>query len=316
MAIKYNLVGNEGQQNITVVLDGEMYVANSDNPNWTKIVQQVLSDTEDGLADLFSPAKTVEKNFKAVTERVSVQGSTILFDGDPVDNALTKQIIRFLDEGVEDWKPLVAFMEKVQTNPEQHSREQLYEWLSRHDFAIDDEGNIIGYKAVLRTADGYQSWNSGIAYVNGERHEGQIPQKVGDIVTMPRSEVAFDPTQGCSAGLHVANYNYAKNFLSDQPLLHVRVNPRDVVSVPTDSNWEKVRVCRYEIIGEGEEVTTANYEPKHSVGVIVDAVADTVTSVYAGLTGWNDNTDDDEPDSWDDDEDSWDYGDDLDSWGL
>jgi hypothetical protein len=202
----------------------------------------------------------VEKNFKAITDRVSVQGSTILFDGDPVDNALTKQIIRFLDEGVEDWKPLVAFMEKVQQNPEEHSREQLFEWLSRHDFAIDDEGNIVAYKSVVRKNGEYVSWHAGTAWVNGVEHANkQIPQKVGDVVTMPRSAVAFDPAQACSAGLHVASHNYASNFLSGEALLHVRVNPRDVVSVPTDSNWEKVRVCRYEIIAEGEKVVNASY---------------------------------------------------------
>lgn len=304
MAIKYNLVGSEDQQNITVVLDGEMYVANSDNPNWHKIVQKVITSDADGLADLFSPAKAVENNFKAITDRVAVQGGTILFDGDPVDNALAKQIIRFLDEGVEDWKPLVAFMEKVQQNPEQHSREQLYEWLSRHDFAIDDEGNIVAYKSVYRTEDGYKSHATGVAWVNGVQHTGQIPQKVGDVVTMPRSEVAFDPAQACSAGLHVASHNYASNFLRGHALLHVRVNPRDVVSVPTDSHWEKVRVCRYEIIGEGEKVETASYNGRHRV---LDENGAVAGSVFDAVTDWDDEDDDDDYDSWDswDDEDSW-----------
>jgi len=309
VAIKYNLVGSEDQQNITVVLDGEMYVANSDNPNWHKIVQKVISGDADGLADLFSPAKTVEKNFEAITDRVAVQGGTILFDGDPVDNALSKQIVRFLDEGVEDWKPLVAFMEKVQQNPEQHSREQLYEWLSRHDFSIDDEGNIVAYKSVYRTDDGYKSVSRGTAYVNGIQHVGQIPQKVGDVVTMPRSEVAFDPAQACSAGLHVGNYRYVTEYFKHDALLHVRVNPRDVVSVPTDSNWEKVRVCRYEIIGEGEQITTASYDGRHRSDF--NTTGDLVAGIFAGLVDWSDDEDDDDYDSWD----SWD-DDEYDSWGL
>lgn len=308
MAIKYNLVGNEDQKNITVVLDGEMYVANSDNPNWTKIVQQVLSENEDGLADLFSPAKVVEKNFKAITERVAVQGGTILFDGDPVDNSLATQIVRFLDEGVEDWKPLVAFMEKVQQNPEQHSREQLYEWLSRHDFSIDDEGNIVAYKSVLRNGDGYKSVSRGTAYVNGVEHKGQIPQKVGDIVTMPRSEVAFDPAEACSAGLHVGNYRYVTEYFKHDALLHVRVNPRDVVSVPTDSNWEKVRVCRYEVIGEGAKIESASYDGRHRDDVLtVEDFTGAFVSAFQSLADWQDADLDDDEDSWDswDDEDSW-----------
>jgi hypothetical protein len=31
-------------------------------------------------------------------------------------------------------------------------------------------------------------------------------------------------------------------------MLEVHVNPRDVVSVPTDSNWQKVRCCRYKVV--------------------------------------------------------------------
>ena len=110
MAVQYNLVGFEDQQNITVVLDGEMYVANNDNANWNKIIQLVMSGVTEGLADLFSPEKAVSNNFSAITERVSVRNGQVLFDGDAVDNSLTRQVLRFLEEGVDDWKPLVAFM--------------------------------------------------------------------------------------------------------------------------------------------------------------------------------------------------------------
>lgn len=263
MAIKYNLVGLEDQQHITVVLDGEMYVADNSNANWDAIVDKVLSDDEDGLADLFSPEVAVNKNFEAISDRVAVRNGELLFDGDPVDNSLSVQVLRFLKDGVDDWEPLVAFLEKVQTNPSDNSREQLYKFLERHDFSIDADGDIIGYKSVNRNGDdGFKSVNSGTAYVNGVQHVGQIPQNVGDVVTMPRSEVADDANVACHTGLHVGNYRYVTDFFKHEDILLVKVNPRDVVSVPHDSNWEKVRVCRYEIVGTcEEELTSPIYQP-------------------------------------------------------
>lgn len=304
--LQYNLVALEDQQHITVVVDGEMYVADSSNPQWQAIVQKVLSGTTDGLATLFSPAKAVESKFTAITERVSVLNGVVLFDGDPVDNALTKQIIRFYNEGLEDWKPLVNFMEKVQTNPSQNSREQLYEFLARHEIAIHPDGDVIGYKSVKKDrnvdGNGYLSVSAGSAYVNGQRHDGQIPQKIGDIVTMPRSDVASDTNVACSTGLHVGSYRYVSEFFRHDAILLVKFNPRDVVSVPTDSNWEKVRVCRYEIVEADEnELTSAIYAGKHRDPLDVTKATPYITDT----SGWEDD-DDDEDDSWSwDDEDSW-----------
>lgn len=254
--MKYNLVTAGDQENLTLFVDGEMYVASESHPNWSIIKRMVVLDRDESVVDYFDVPKSVERRLSAITERISFDGESLFFDGDEVDNSLTKQIVRHLKEGVEDWKPLVAFMDKVAQNPQEHSREQLYDFLAHHDITITKDGDIVGYKSVRfsDSDDGdYKSINAGTAFVNGERKEGQIPQSVGDVVTMPRSEVAFDPSQGCSTGLHVANWNYANTWANHDAVLKVAVNPRDVVSVPSDSSWEKVRVCRYEIIGIASE---------------------------------------------------------------
>jgi hypothetical protein len=64
---------------------------------------------------------------------------------------------------------------------------------------------------------------------------------------MPRSEVVHDPSQACERGLHVSTRSYAEGYARSGALLEVHVNPRDIVSVPTDGGGEKVRVCRYKI---------------------------------------------------------------------
>jgi hypothetical protein len=63
---------------------------------------------------------------------------------------------------------------------------------------------------------------------------------------MPRDRVTFDPNNGCSFGLHVGTFSYANSYGST--VLEVHVNPRDVVSVPTDCQDQKMRTCRYEVV--------------------------------------------------------------------
>lgn len=247
--LKYNLVSvGDDDANLTLFVRGEMYIASSTHANWLKIVTGVLSGDEN-VVDLFDVSKTVSAKFETLSGRATVSNGRLYFDGDEMHNALADEVVRFLDEGVDDWKPLIAFLEKVQQNPQEHSRNQLFEWLTRRAFTITDAGDIIGYKSVKSDGAGtYTSISSGTAIVNGEVKTGRIPQKVGDVVTMPRADVAFDPSQGCSTGLHVANWDYATTWTSHDAVLAVAVNPRDVVSVPTDCDFQKVRVCRYQVM--------------------------------------------------------------------
>jgi hypothetical protein len=138
----------------------------------------------------------------------------------------------------------------VQSNPNEHSKEQMYEWLDRRDFTITSDGLIVGYKGVAPDGNGgYLSIHEGQAIVDGETVKGRIPTNPGSTVEMPRSEVQWDPSVGCHRGLHVGTWDYASSF-AQGTVLEVHVNPRDVVSVPTDSDAAKVRCCRYTIVRE------------------------------------------------------------------
>jgi hypothetical protein len=250
--LQYTIIGNEdGESNIVVFVAGSTpQVASQSHPNYDRIVQGALAGDE-SIIELFDIAATAAQKFSRLSERVTTANGRLYLDGEEVDNALANQVLRFLDEGVEDWKPLVAFFENVQANPNEHSREQLYEWLSRRDFTITEKGLIVGYKGVQTVEDGYLSIHSGKAIVDGEVVEGRIPTNLGSIIEMPRSEVHWDPSAGCSTGLHIGSFDYAQGF-AQGAVLEVHVNPRDVVSVPTDSDAAKVRCCRYEIVAEIE----------------------------------------------------------------
>jgi hypothetical protein len=235
-----------------VFINGEMYVADSSHANFKAIVTAVVTEDE-GVVELFDVEKAVAKRFERVSDRVSVANGQVYFDGDLVDTRLTQQIVRFMNDEVEDWKPLVNFYENIASNPNNHSRQQLFEWLERRNFTITPDGCILAYKAVHADGEGFKSASSGTAQVNGETQTGQIKQKVGDVVEMPRSAVQHDPSVGCHTGLHVGTWEYARSFLGNAgTVVLCKVNPRDIVSVPTDCDAAKVRTCRYVIVEVSE----------------------------------------------------------------
>lgn len=245
--MKYSLVKTQDNSNITVLLDGDLFTATDQHPNWTAIVDQVTNDVPDGLRDLFDLTVTLSTKFETLSDRVAVMNGQVYFDGDAVDNALADQIVRFYTSGVDEWMPLVRFWEKLASNPNEHSRTQLYRWLQTHSFTIADDGDIIGYKGVNKDANGnFVSVHAGPAIRNGEQVNGYVVNNPGDVIKMPRSDVQHDPSVACHTGLHVGTWNYAKNFASF--VLKVKFNPRDVVSVPTDCNDAKVRTCGYTVV--------------------------------------------------------------------
>lgn len=299
MAIKFNLVQNDEQGALTAFFDGEMYTADNTHANWRQLVATVTTADEnsdlDELARLFDPAVQVQTFFNRVSERVSVAGGHVFFDGEEINDGLSNHIIRFINEG-NDATPLINFLENIMTNPNEHSRTQLYDWLSKRDFTITPAGNFLAYKGVRphRAGDAdvnypYESISSGRAIVDGKVYSGAIPNGVGAVVEMPRGEVAWDPNVACHTGLHAGNWRYASQF-AQGAVLTVEINPRDVVSVPHDSNSEKIRCCRYTV----KEVTEQEYVTSYFGGFYDDEDADRLDVDYS----------DDAPHEGDED-DSW-----------
>jgi hypothetical protein len=71
---------------------------------------------------------------------------------------------------------------------------------------------------------------------------------------MPRNKVDDNKEVGCSYGFHAGTLEYASDFASDSDkLVVVEIDPADVVSIPTDCNFQKLRTCRYKVVAEYEK---------------------------------------------------------------
>src|SRR5690606_6659264 len=248
----YNLVRDSSGTTLTLIFsDGDSIPVSSDHPRYDEIFEAVQNDSvsEDVVLQMSNVLSHVVDRLTSLSERVSVAGNNLLFDGDPIRSSIADHILRLLREGDDHgWKGLVNFLEKVQTNPNEHSRESLYDWINGRNITITQDGDLIAYKGVRVTGDDEnESIFSGKAIVNGVVHSGNIPNPVGGVIEMPRSEVQHDTAVGCSVGLHAGTWDYASNFAQGR-VLTVKINPRDVVSVPTDCDAQKMRVSRYEVL--------------------------------------------------------------------
>ncbi len=288
MTYRYQITTSEDDRSDVSVFftNGTVLVADQDHPNYREIVafltrpktvteplptdpwadqelERLLAEEEQierdaKVRDLFDVTLAIGTKFEALSERVTTAAGRVYFDGVEVHNVLADQIIRFLKEG-SSFEPLVKFYEKIATNPNEHSREHLYRWLvAQGNFTINSEGNIVAYKGLDPQGNSITSGPNNI--VDGVRVDGKVPNKIGSTIEMPRDKVAHDPSQGCSVGLHAGTYSYASSF-GRGLLAEVEINPRDVVSVPTDSGDAKMRVCRYKVLKYiQQEIPTALYE--------------------------------------------------------
>lgn len=263
MSFQYNLVGDSRGQTLTLIFsDGSIQPVSSSHIEFTRILGYIVDTLpveeidEDHIRKMVDISGEVASRLTVLSERVSVQGSNVLFDGDKIESSIADHILRLLRSDDErGWRPLVNFLEKIATNPDRESRDSLYTWLSVNNFTLTQEGDFVAYKGVQIIDGVSHSISSGTAFVDGVEVTGFIPNPLGAVVTMPRATVETDRSVGCSTGLHAGVYEYAKNF-SQGRVVTVHINPRDVVSVPSDCSSQKLRVSRYVVSEETEEVYT------------------------------------------------------------
>lgn len=242
MSLQFNLVRREDTANITVVVDGELFTADDEHPLFDEIVDAAVNGDE-SVVDLFDASHRAAAVFESITDRVTVANSRVYVDQTEVEDVFADQIVRFMNEGRDDFMPLVRFLEKVYSNVSEGIRENLSRWLNAEQFTITEDGNILGYRGL--NAD-YTSKHAGPGIVNGEQVHGHLDNSVGNTVELPVDLVEENAHKGCASGLHVGTYNYASGWAGPGGVVvSVSVDPRHVRSVPYECASEKMRVSKY-----------------------------------------------------------------------
>jgi hypothetical protein len=261
----YKLSGDDKGESLVVVYeDADPVTVPGTHPKFDDILALLRSGgaTDDAVQNLVNTLLVVGKKLAVLSDRVSVASYGVFFDGDPLRSELADVLLELLEEGKEEDLVAVAkFLENAAANNSMDSVDAMYRWITNGDLAITPEGMFLAYKGVRVGKDGVsESITRGKALVDGEAFEGNIPNPDGAVITMPRTEVTADSAVGCGPGLHAGTHSYAKGFAQGRLLL-VEINPRDVVSVPSDSSFQKLRVSRYKVIEHIEHrLTTRVYD--------------------------------------------------------
>jgi hypothetical protein len=269
----FSMAGNTPDRTLSVIYaTGDTATVPESHDRFEDLVDLLLSGAGDEeVSELVDVMLAVTKHLAQLSERVSIRGRTVLFDGDPLRGELADVLFELFEAGnSEALRPVVNFLEKASTNPSSRSVDELYRWITKGSMIIHEDGDFLAYKGVqVLGDDSLVSFTSGTAFVNGEEITGPIPNPIGGVVTMPRSSVDDNMHEACSTGLHAGTYEYATKFLGWHQqsgcLVLVKINPRDVVSVPTDDLDQKLRVCRYvvqEIIASRRESRVFYEQPQ------------------------------------------------------
>jgi hypothetical protein len=221
-------------KNIILVIDGQSHTISKDtHVAYEKIVAALKEQAWDVLRDLVEPKKVL---LTFANGYLSIIGDEVLWKGQPFHGSLSSRMIEMYQEGF-PIDPMVRFMENLMKNPSKRSVDQLYGFLEKNKLPITEDGHFLAYKKVR---DDYM-----------DIHSGTISNHIGAVVEMDRNQVDDNPNSHCSTGLHFCSESYLEHFGDrDNPVMILKINPADVVSIPSDYNGAKGRCMRYEVVAQ------------------------------------------------------------------
>jgi hypothetical protein len=243
MSTKY-IIANDGT--VTAIVSGQTYCFGKSHPNYNKLINHLKSNN----VEHFEAAYDIVSHVNAYCEGyVNCTDGSLSWDGIKMPNMFTNTILDMVKQGF-PFEPMLNFLDNLSQNPSDHAVVELFDFMENKNMPITYDGCFLSYKAVR---EDYR-----------DIYSGQFDNSVGSVCQVSRSTVDSNRDNGCGHGLHVGAIDYAKSYggidLDDDDkgggnrLMICKVNPRDVVSVPTDHKFQKLRCCRYEVVAEFDSI--------------------------------------------------------------
>jgi hypothetical protein len=230
----WSMEGDDGFA--TVIINGKQYDMDCTHPSFKKVIEELKLKTPNPnrLKSLMS-VKTMVKSFSDGS--ITIVGEKVLKDGVELHGNLVDMILTLHRSG-HSFERFLKFLDNLMLNPSKRAVDELYNFLAYVRLPITEDGCFIGYKKVQ---DDYL-----------DCYSKQFDNSPGKVHEIPRNTVDDDKTRTCSYGFHVGSLDYAKNqYMSDSGrVMLVKVNPKDVVSVPVDYDGQKLRTCKYEVLSD------------------------------------------------------------------
>jgi hypothetical protein len=231
----YNIKCSQEKINLDIIIDSKLFQIKHDDVHFETILKLIQNERDTiKLKSEVSKILNIKLRKCVWSDNLFVTEDSVIYkDTEFLSKKFRNKVINLVNNKV-PLDNISLFCEKLIKNPDIKSVYMLFDFLEYCDIPITDTGNFLAYKSVRH--DYY------------DQHSGTIHYGIGETITMDRALVAQDADTPCSTGLHVGSLNYATSFAPR--LLLVEVNPTDVVSVPKDHSFQKLRCCKLKVISE------------------------------------------------------------------
>ena len=227
-------------RSISLIYQNKPYNINDSHPNFESIKHSLLNKDYSNLENILDLPKFIsQKLSKFPNTDLEIVEDVVQYQGYPIHDTLSDKLIEDLENGY-DIKGFSLFVNNLMQNPSNTAIKELYLFIQKANLPITDDGCFLAYKKVN---ENYK-----------DIHTDTFDNSVGKICQMPRNQVDDVRDNTCSNGLHFCSYEYLPCFGTGpgNKVVIVKINPKDVVSIPSDYNDTKGRTCKYEVIGEVE----------------------------------------------------------------
>jgi hypothetical protein len=224
-----------GSDSVTVFVDGKPCTVNKQAPTYNLVIKALKSGNVDELRNAINIRQSIVTNLNAKAKgKVRIEASQIFYEDREVTGLIAGRVFEVIRLGL-DIQPMVNFIENLMKNPSKRATDELFGFMDACDLPITEDGHFLAYK---RVRSDYK-----------DVYSGTMDNSVGKVLEMSRNLVDEDKDNTCSYGLHFCSYDYLQHFSGDR-IMVLKINPADVVAIPSDYNNAKGRACRYEVVDE------------------------------------------------------------------
>ena len=227
-----------GEASSTFYYNGQARVINETHPMYADVLAAAKVRDFDRVDELMDMEASVTKAIPDSAE-VYIEDGVVMFMGEQLHGHGVDRILEFMTLGI-DFEPMRLFLTRLMHNPSSRAVRELFGFLEASELPLTSDGCFLAYKKIRSDYT--------------DIYTGTFDNSVGAVATMERKDVDSDKDRTCSSGLHFCSYEYLPAFGwgTGNRVVVVKIDPADVVSIPSDYNNAKGRCCRYEVV---EEIT-------------------------------------------------------------
>lgn len=254
-----------GAKSLSFVLDGKPRVINREAEIFNVALSAIRNGNLQKLREILEIKKTIVKSMENAVDGVRVEGSKILHGEREITGLVATRIFEMLRLGL-DIQPMLNFLNRLMKNPSKRAVDETFDFVDACSLPVTEDGCILAYRKNGKgylDSHSYSVVSKPVALMDeaeqlkyeqpviGGREKNVTMQIVDGVftVSMPRNGVDEDKDRTCSAGLHFCSYTYLSHFSGDH-ILVVKIDPADIVAIPSDYNNAKGRCCKYQVVDE------------------------------------------------------------------